>query len=86
MKRAYSGVYLSKMLGSKGMAFTFKLTLGESFCFFLDTMGARIHPAPVPAKKKKKSESAKRRDKKRRLEFLSPVSYTHLTLPTNREV
>ena len=51
--------------------FTFKLTLGESFCFFLDTMGARIHPAPVPAKKKKKSESAKRRDKKRRLEFLS---------------
>ena len=62
---------LTKMLGSKGMAFTFKLTLGESFCFSLDTMGARIHPAPVPAKKKKKSESAKRRDKKRRLEFLS---------------
>ena len=59
------------MLGSKGMAFSFKLTLGDSFCFSLDTMGVRTHPAPVPAKKKKKSESAKRRDKKRRLEFLS---------------
>ena len=62
---------LTRMLGSKGMAFTFKLTLGDSFCFSLDTMGARTHPAPVPAKKKKKSESAKRRDKKRRLEFLN---------------
>ena len=62
---------LTKMLGSKGMAFSFKLTLGDSFCFSLDTMGVRTHPAPVPAKKKKKSESAKRRDKKRRLEFLS---------------
>ena len=61
---------LTRMLGSKGMAFTFKLTLGDSFCFSLDTMGARTHPAPVP-KKKKKSESAKRRDKKRRLEFLN---------------
>ena len=62
---------LTKMLGSKGLAFSFKLTLGDSFCFSLDTMGARTHPAPVPAKKKKKSESAKRRDKKRRLEFLN---------------
>ena len=59
------------MLGNKGLAFSFKLTLGDSFCFSLDTMGARTHPAPIPAKKKKKSQSAKRRDKKRRLEFLS---------------
>ena len=62
---------LTKMLGSKGMAYSFKLTFGDSFCFSLDTMGARTQPVPVPVKKKKKSESAKRRDKKRRMEFLS---------------
>ena len=62
---------LTKMLGSKGMDYTFKLTFGDSFCFSLDTMGARTQPVPVPVKKKKKSESAKRRDKKRRMEFLS---------------
>ena len=62
---------LTKMLGSKGLVFSFKLTIGDSFCFSLDTMGARTQPAPVPVKKKKKSESAKRRDKRRRLEFLS---------------
>ena len=59
------------MLGSKGMAYSFKLTFGDSFCFSLDTMGARTQPVPVPVKKKKKSESAKRRDKKRRMEFLN---------------
>ena len=65
-------------LTSQDKSFTFSLTLGSNFTFSLDTK-ENLSPASQ-AVKRKKSPSAKRRNERRRAEFLLRRSETQGTV------
>ena len=64
---------LCQTLASQGQAFTFSLTISSSFNFSMST-GSQDSPAPAPKVEKRKSPSARRRNARRRKEFLKRKS------------
>ena len=64
---------LCQTLASQGQAFTFSLTIGSTFNFSMST-GSQDSPAPAPKVEKRKSPSARRRNARRRKEFLKRKS------------
>ena len=65
---------LCQTLASQGQAFTFSLTIGSTFNFSVST-GSQDSPVPpAPKVEKRKSPSARRRNARRRKEFLKRKS------------
>ena len=75
---------VTKMLDSKGMAFTFKLTFGVSFCLSLDTKEAKTktHPAVISARKRKKSSQKKDATRKGDWNSLTGRKLSPLQMPS----
>ena len=64
---------LCQTLASQGQAFTFSLTIGSTFNFSMTT-DSQDSPAPAAQGEKRKSPSTRRRDARRRKEFLRKKS------------
>ena len=74
---------IARTLGYLGGDFSFKLSFGDT-CFTLDTKGTLATQVPSPPVKKRISPSSKRRNKERKIAFLSrkKASSTPAFLPT----
>ena len=64
---------LCQTLANQGQAFTFSLTIGSTFNFSMTT-DSQDSPAPAAQGEKRKSPSTRRRDARRRKEFLRKKS------------
>ena len=64
---------LCQTLASQGQAFTFSLTTGSTLNFSMST-GSQDSPASAPKVEKRKSPSTRRRNARRRKEFLKGKS------------
>jgi len=71
---------LCQTLASQGQSFTFSVTIGSTFNFSMSTRSQESPASNAKAEMKKKSPSTRRRDARRRKEFLKRKNSTDATL------
>ena len=71
---------LCQTLASQGQAFTFSVTIGSTFNFSMSSCSQESPAAKAKVEMKKKSPSTRRRDARRRKEFLKRNDSTDATL------
>ena len=74
---------LCQMLASQGQSFTFSVTIGSTFNFSMSTRSQESPASNAKAEVKKKSPSTRRRDARRRKEFLRRKSQVSTHDPTD---